>query len=293
MNSSELFLQLANAFKAACVAELQALKPGNVHIFADGHSMTVQDFLRSAEAAATVIAQPELSVGQRIESAVAATWQAVPCNTNLGVVLLCAPLIHAVLHGKCTGLQARLRQILNALTVADTEAAYRAIVQAAPGGLGNSARYDVHEVPAVTLLAAMGEAQQRDRIARQYANGFADIFDIGVTYYRAALRRWQNPAWATTAVYLKFLSTFDDSHIVRKYGLAVAQQVSRQAGMHEQVLLATENPKTCQSALLKFDADLKAQGLNPGTSADLTVASLLAVAIQDRDGFVAASGRKS
>ena len=63
--------------------------------------------------------------------------------------------------------------------------------------------------------------------------------------------------------------------------------------MHEQVLLATENPKTCQSALLKFDADLKAQGLNPGTSADLTVASLLAVAIQDRDGFVAASGRKS
>ena len=40
--------RLADAFKAACMAELEALKPGNVHIFADGHGMTVQDFMASA-----------------------------------------------------------------------------------------------------------------------------------------------------------------------------------------------------------------------------------------------------
>ena len=44
--------QLAATFKAACLAELEALKPGNVHIFADGHGMNVEQFMASAEAAA-------------------------------------------------------------------------------------------------------------------------------------------------------------------------------------------------------------------------------------------------
>ena len=36
---------LENAYYNACMAEIQALKPGNVHMFADGHGMTVQDFI--------------------------------------------------------------------------------------------------------------------------------------------------------------------------------------------------------------------------------------------------------
>jgi triphosphoribosyl-dephospho-CoA synthetase len=35
-----------------------------------------------------------------------------------------------------------------------------------------------------------------------------------------------------------------------------------------------------QLDLLRFDATLKAQGLNPGTSADLTVATLFALALE-------------
>ena len=274
---------LAQAFKASCLAELEALKPGNVHIFADGHGMVVMDFLRSAEAAAAVIAQPGLSVGQRIEAAVAATWQAVQCNTNLGVILLCAPLIQAAMQSEGGSLQARLQQVLDNLTVADAQATFRAIMQASPGGIGESSRHDVHDVPTVTLLEAMQEAQERDFIARQYGNGFADIFDVGVRHYGATLERWHSPAWAVTAVYLRFLAGFNDTHIARKYGIAVAQQVRQQAALYEQALLAADNPKACQRALLEFDAELKARGLNPGTSADLTVASLLAVAIEDID----------
>ena len=278
--TNELSRQLASAFKSACLTELEALKPGNVHIFANGHGMVVQDFVRSAEAAAAVIAQPELTVGQRIFSAIEATWNTVGCNTNLGIILLCAPLIQAVLHGNKSTLRQRLQEVLQGLTVADAEMAFRAIVRASPAGLGESARHDVHTSPSVTLLEAMAEAQQRDRIALQYASGFADVFDVGATRYRETLQRWGRPAWAVTAVYLGFLARFCDSHIVRKHGEAVAFMVREEARAHEQALLMLQNPKVYQRHLLQFDADLKARGLNPGTSADLTVAAVFVITLE-------------
>ena len=278
--TNELSRQLASAFKSACLTELEALKPGNVHIFANGHGMVVQDFVRSAEAAAAVIALPELTVGQRIFSAIEATWNTVGCNTNLGIILLCAPLIQAVLHGNKSTLRQRLQEVLQGLTVADAEMAFRAIVRASPAGLGESARHDVHTSPSVTLLEAMAEAQQRDRIALQYASGFADVFDVGATRYRETLQRWGRPAWAVTAVYLGFLARFCDSHIVRKHGEAVAFMVREEARAHEQALLMLQNPKVYQRHLLQFDADLKARGLNPGTSADLTVAAVFVITLE-------------
>lgn len=276
---TEISWRLAAIFKSACLAELETLKPGNVHIFADGHGMVVDDFVRSAGVAAAAIARPESSVGQRILDAVNVTWDEVGCNTNLGIILLCAPLIHAVLHGDRPVLRERLADVLQGLTVADAELAYRAIQRASPAGLGESARHDVHQAPSVTLLAAMQEATLRDRIAWQYAHGFADVFDLGVCRYHESINRWGWPAWAATAVYLGFLANCPDSHIVRKHGEALAKQVTKEAAVHEHALLALENPKNYQRQLLSWDADLKARGLNPGTSADLTVVTLLAVAL--------------
>ncbi|SNR71189.1 triphosphoribosyl-dephospho-CoA synthase [Methylobacillus rhizosphaerae] len=273
-------LQISEAFRAACIAELTSLKPGNVHIFADGHGMVVQQFIHSAEAVAAVIAEPGLSVGQRILNAVEATWKVVDCNTNLGIVLLSAPLINAVLLPEAGALQQRVQQVLEQLDVQDAGLAFKAIARAAPGGLGKSDTHDVHDVPQVTLLQAMQAAQDRDRIAWQYTHGFEDIFGIGIKTYAEAMERWHNPAWATTVLYLTFLQHFPDSHIQRKYGLEQAEAVSRQAGEHLEALLSHENPKLYQRTLLSFDAELKVQKLNPGTSADLTVATLLACALQ-------------
>jgi len=278
--TSELSQRLAAAFKSACLAELETLKPGNVHIFADGHGMLVDDFVRSAEAASTVIARPGLPVGQRILSAVDATWDAVGCNTNLGIILLCAPLLQAAELGGEAGLRANLDVVLKGLTVEDAALSYRAIVRATPAGLGQSERHDVRQPPQVTLLQAMQEAEGRDRIAWQYAHGFADVFDFGVPRYQESASRWGWSAWAATAVYLGFLARFPDSHIARKHGEVTAKQVMAEAAEHQQALLALENPKNYQRELLRYDADLKARGLNPGTSADLTVATLLVVALQ-------------
>lgn len=277
----------ARAFKAACLAELEALKPGNVHIFADGHGMVVQDFMHSAEAAARVIALPEMQVGERILRAIEATQRVVGHNTNLGIVLLCVPLVHAFLNGN-GNLRQDLRTVLDGLTVTDAELAYRAILLASPAGLGDSDKHDVHDQPQVTLLEAMAEAIERDDIARQYANGYADVFEIGVRCYQETMQRWERPAWSATAVYLSFLAAFPDTHIVRKYGREIAIKVQEQATLHLKNLLDAENPKTCIRDLLKFDAELKSQGFNPGTSADLTVAALLVVSLENACSMPAA-----
>lgn len=277
--AADLSPRLSAAFKNACLAELEALKPGNVHVFADGHGMVVQDFIRSAEAASREIAKPDLAVGRRIQGAIEATWNAVGCNTNLGIVLLCAPMIEAAFRSTGDGFQERLAHVIQSLTVDDATRTYEAILRAAPAGLGFSEKHDVHRPAVTTLLEAMSEAAPRDRVAYQYAHRYPDVRK-GTEVFRQARRRWGWAGWATTAVYLEFLATFPDSHICRKFGEAAADRVRVAAAHHRDQLFLLENPKKYQRPLLDFDRDLKARGLNPGTSADLTVASLLMVELE-------------
>ena len=271
-------INLANTFKAACMAELEALKPGNVHIFADGHGMTVQDFIASADAVSEMIARPDLRLGERILQSVQATQKTVGINTNLGMILLCAPIIQAKLNTTGTGLQANIHAALGNTNIEDAEACFAAIRLANPAGLGESAQHDVNQAADCTLLQAMQQAANQDSIARQYSNNFADVFD-GLAYYQKALAKWQRPAWAASALYLHFLSNFLDSHIVRKQGETIAKLVQNEAIEHAAEFNKAFNPKNYQSALMTFDAALKKRGLNPGTSADLTVATLFLYAI--------------
>jgi len=269
--------RLSAAYKSACMGELQALKPGNVHVFADGHGMMIEDFIKSADVTAEVVANDALSIGERILEGVRATQQAVGQNTNLGLLLLCVPLIAAAMQRQpMRTLQEPLNNILESLTVADAAAVANAIVLASPAGLGKVKQGDVHDVPQMTLLEMMKLAQFRDRIAWNYANQFTDVLWFGVNRYRDAMIRWDNAAWAATALYLGFLSGQPDTHIVRKYGEAAARNVMQEAAEHELKYWQTDNPKLIQKSLLDWDKSLKQRAINPGTSADLVVATLLA-----------------
>jgi triphosphoribosyl-dephospho-CoA synthase len=271
---------VAAAYLQACLAELAALKPGNVHVFADGHGMTTADFETSARVSAPIMGRRNLSVGARILAMIEATQAAVHCNTNLGIVLLCAPLAAAaVLPGG--GLRERLQQVLGRLDLADADSAFAAIRLAAPAGLGEQPAHDVRQPATVSLLAAMRAAGERDRIAHQYGTAYADVFEIGAPVYRTARARWTSEAWATTATYLAFLAGFPDTHIARKYGTLQAERVSVAARPLAARLQDAADPAMLAADLLAFDADLKGAGLNPGTSADLTVASLFAVRLDD------------
>jgi triphosphoribosyl-dephospho-CoA synthase len=269
---------LRAAFMRACQAELAALKPGNVHVHAAGHGMTVPDFLTSAAAAAGPLCEPGQPVGARIRAAIDASWQAVPTNTNLGIVLLAAPLLAAAEAG-AGPLRPRLAAVLGKLGIADAVDAFAAIRRASPGGLGRADQQDVGTEPTVSLLEAMRFAEDRDRIARQYVTDYADIFLIGVARVAAGRRSRQSPTWTTTLVFLDFLAGFPDSHIARKFGAETAEQVRVQAERLRGVLPDVED--AAFPVLLAFDRELKERGLNPGTSADLTVASLLACELGD------------
>ena len=268
-----LATKIASAFKAACLDELDAPKPGNVHIFADGHRMTASEFLRSATAAAHAISMPRARVGTRILTAVEATLAAVGANTNLGIILLCAPLAAAA-DDDPPDLRTALARVLESLDTEDANLAFRAIVRASPAGLGRVEQNDVFEPATVTLIQAMAEAAHRDRIAYQYASTFEDIFGRGEPLLEAALSRALQPSWATLAVYLGFLSAFPDSHVARKHGAAAAEEVRRNSLPFYKRLQSCENLADLLPELLAWDRSLKVRGLNPGTSADLTVATL-------------------
>ena len=277
---------LAAAIVSACEAEIRAPKPGNVSVFAAGHGMSAEEFLLSARAIALPLTAPGLCVGERILAAIEATAKVVSCNTNLGIVLLGAPLVHAKLQGPSDiPLQITLQQVLHGLDVRDAELAYAAIRLANPGGLGASTRHDVRDDPKVSLLDAMREAKARDSVARQYACGYADIFQFGVPRLREALERWQCEQWAVVATYLGFLSRWPDSLILRKRGMAAASRVQEAAKTWDLKWMKAVQPAGLVPDLLHWDTQLKVEGLNPGTSADLTVASLLAARLLDPGCF--------
>jgi len=272
---------VARAFHDACLAELDALKPGNVHRHGDGHRMTVADFMASADEAAPLIGRAGLAVGKRIRLAVEATAKAVGQNTNLGIILLAAPLAQAALEGHGT-LRDRVSQVLTALTVEDAQAAYRAIRQAEPGGLGEAPAHDLSTEPDVTLLEAMRAAETRDRIAWNYTHDFVDIFDLGLKWLEGGRRRWGDVPWVATYVYLGFLAHIPDTLIERKFGSTAASEVRDEARPIEAGLSQCRDPRDMLGPLSAFDASLKERGLNPGTSADLTVATLFAAALEGR-----------
>ncbi len=269
-------MRIAEAFVSACLAELEALKPGNVHRHAAGHGMTVDDFIRSAEAAAPGIAAAGTSVGERILGAVEATRAAVGQNTNLGIVLLAAPLAAAAeTAGESRQLWPAVEEVLGRLTIRDARLAFRAIRLANPGGLGSSAEADVAEEPTVTLLQAMRLAADRDRIAWNYANGFADIRETGLPALTGLSARLEE-RWAVAGVYLRYLGAIPDTHIARKLDAERAQQIRLAAAAIERRFASAAAPSAIEQELLAFDRMLKEAGVNPGTSADLTVATVFA-----------------
>jgi triphosphoribosyl-dephospho-CoA synthase len=257
----------------ACLLEVAAPKPGNVHRGADFEDLTFQDFLASAVAIAPSMdaAAAGSPLGRVVLQAIAATRRVAPTNTNLGTVLLLAPLAMASAGSL---LPTTVAQVLRGLAPEDARDVYAAIRLAQPGGMGRVREHDIEDGPPVDLLAAMRLAADRDRVARQYACGFADIFEQVVPLLRepAAVNR----PLPERIVYLQLqlLATMPDSLIARKCGDAVARQASdRAAAVLEQ---GSPGEEAYEMALADFDFWLRSDGhrRNPGTTADLIAAGL-------------------
>lgn len=270
------------SFLQACALDVAVQKPGNVSLKSPGHRMHAAQFISSAAAAAGPLCEAGARVGRRIENAVAASWAAVGCNTNLGIVLLCAPLAAAAERSGAMASVAAFSQALEAvlqeLDLDDSRCAFRAIAAANPAGLGAHAQEDVRSAPSLGLRQAMALAAPRDSVARQYDQGFTDLLALDwpllpeVSDTHAASTPPLEPTLtaAVQHLYLQILARWPDSHIVRKHGLPAAQLVSAQA----RLWLPHPQPEQAPG-FAQWDQQLKADGLNPGTSADLTVATLM------------------
>jgi triphosphoribosyl-dephospho-CoA synthase len=264
--------ELEHQVMLACLLEVAAAKPGNVtpsHNFSD---TTYADMVQSALALGPVFARGRArrrSVGELIADGVRATARVVDTNTNLGIVLLFAPLVRAAAtrRGDET-LQSATRRILARLDVDDASVAFAAIAAARPGGLGEAREHDVRAPASVSLREAMAAAADRDSIASEYATGYSIVFDTGLPMLVDTLRDGVPTLDAIVSLHLRLLASRPDTLIARKAGAAAARAVTATA---REVLDGSRS-------LAEFDASLRTPDhrLNPGTTADLVAATLLA-----------------
>ena len=272
----------------ACVLEAGAPKPGNVspeHPFAD---VRYEDFVASAEA----VAKPFEGAGRRplgetIRLAVQATAARTRANTNLGIVLLLAPLARAAAEllespasrdrdERLSSLRRETGRVLMETTVNDARDVYLAIRLANPGGLGSAEEQDVMNEPTVTLLEAMRLAADRDGVAREYATMYETTFVRGVPALQKARADGLPLNDAIVETYLTMLAATPDTHIVRRGGETLAQRVSGMAA--EALARGGVRSEEGRQSIAVMDVSLRDPRnlANPGTTADLTAATLFA-----------------
>ena len=272
--------EIAAAAQLACLLEVSAPKPGNVSPEHHFHDTRYEDFLASAVAIGPALgAAGERPVGATIRTAVEATSRWTASNTNLGIVLLLAPLARAAAREGGT-LRDRLAMVLAETTVADAAETYAAIRRARPGGLGAASAEDVATAPTVSLREAMALAAERDEIAREYTNRFALTFEVGAPALADARRRGLSWSEATVECFLALLAAVPDTHIARKLGRGEAERVTGRA--REVLAAGATGTAEGRAALAALDAELRdpRNTRNPGTTADLTCAALFVVIIE-------------
>jgi triphosphoribosyl-dephospho-CoA synthase len=260
----------------ACILEATARKPGNVHRYRDFEDLDYLDFILSA----TSITDPldrawSLGIGRAVLEAVRETRRVVSTNTNLGIILLLTPLAAV---SPPVNLRQGVKTVLKAASVEDSRFVFEAIRLAQPGGMGKVPEQDLSTEPSLNLVDVMKLAADRDLIARQYVNGYSEVFDIAVPALKDGLNRGLGVENAIIHTHLSLLASRPDTLIERKCGKRVAEEASRLA----KSVLSGGWPADGHAALVPLDAWLVADGhaRNPGATADLVTAALF-VALRD------------
>lgn len=273
----------AELVRLACLLEATARKAGNVHPGAAFEHVSYEDFIRSAEACALPLGSAaDVGVGTAVLEAVRATKACCEHNTNLGIILLLAPLAAVPPD---VSIADGISSVLANLTQDDGAAVYEAIRIAAPRGLGSSDEADVtNGPPQSSLVEAMALAADRDLVAAQYATDFRLVLWFGAPLLERVGQfetRWEE---AIVRLQLELMGRSPDTDILRKCGSLDAEESARRA----KAVLNARWPSSTEgrSRFRDFDRWLRARRSqrNPGTTADLVTACLFAAL---REGTIA------
>jgi triphosphoribosyl-dephospho-CoA synthase len=265
-------LSVGQCVTIACLVEVIASKPGNVHRAADFEDIGLLDFAMSSVAIEPAMAAAhQQGVGATVLQATRATSDLVQSNTNLGTILLLAPL--AAVATEMTLIEG-LPGVLASLNASDAAAVYEAIRVTSPAGLGKVDQMDVADRSPPDLLVAMQHAAERDLVARQYVNQFEQVFGLVAPRIVDGCQGGLSLTSAVIDAHIFLMSRHPDSLIARKCGPAVAVESSHRAA---RVIDAGEpNSDAYCHAASDLDFWLRSEGhrRNPGTTADLIAAAL-------------------
>ena len=286
--------EIAKLAQIASVLEVSGWpKPGNVHRTRNYDDMVFQDFAISAvvigdtmeEVASQAKEADDLSkaeLGRFILQAVDETNKWIETNTNLGIMMMCIPIAAAAsISGGFDEIQENVGRLMDATTVDDAVNLYDAINIADAGGMGDQEEFDVMSEKAKDELRANNQTMYDvleisagwDRLANELTNKMPVCFEIGYpTFYNF----WESSDdvdainMATVLTFMTVLSQIPDTLISRKYGDETAESVSQKAAE----ILKFKDDDSFVEKLLEFDDYLFENGYNPGTTADLTAASI-------------------
>ncbi len=256
-------------------------KPGNVDRERDHEDLRFDHFLAGAVGARPgieTLADPSVGVGEAFERAVEGMSQQEGGNTQFGALLTLAPLVRAAATPDHTLDADGTTAVVEDTTVSDAAGFYRAFdhvavaVRDPPEGLEPlDVRRGGEAVPAlreraITLADVMERSAERDGVAREWTTGHERVFDAA-----DRIRDRSGPVTdRAAAVYLELLAEEPDTFVADTHGPETAASVTRRARAVDE---------TDPAAVRTFADELVAEGINPGTTADL-IAGALFVALR-------------
>ncbi len=264
-----------SSYIISCSYDVKCIKPGNVN-YLSGHPDTdIDDFVKSYEVTSNLITLPNLSLGQRIYKCVESTKEAVDTNTNLGIILLCSVFIQSLLAEEKYTLSEAIKAIIMDASLQDVTDVCNAISLADPGGLGSHESYDVRSRPDISLHEIMSLSSDYDQISNQYSKYFTDIFNFIIPTLHNSMSEIKDTKYAISYSFLKILEKYPDSHITRKYGHKIAKKTSKEASDLIKILDGDTRHESWGKNLMSLDKHFKMTRVNPGTTADLLVVSMM------------------
>ncbi len=267
-------MSIGRLVEMACLLEVSAPKPGNVHRGADFEDVTFFDFASSAVAMGQAIDESSsLRYGKTVLSVAKRTLQVAESNTNLGINLLISLLVK-VCRAKDVLDRSSVESCLSHLDYEDSKNVFEAIRLMNPGGMGDVEAHDVNNQAPSSLAEAMDAAKDRDLIAAQFTNGFEDVFERSLPWILQGRERFGDLVLGIVWAHVRMMAEFPDSLIARKCGPSIADQSQTMAARAIETM--DKDPAAFFAAVADLDFWLRSDGhrRNPGTTADMIAAGL-------------------
>lgn len=265
---------LQKLFEKACMLDIRSLKPGNVNTNSPSKNLNYLDFLKSIEACSDIITQPNILLEDRIFESIKSTINIVGTNTNLGIILLCAPIIQAYYSQGRTNISENIHKEIISLDHNSTKKIYEGINLSMAGNMGSVESFDLKGNDFQNFYIVMKYASSYDLIAWEYSNKFEIIFNDLTNKFSNFRNKYRSYEDACSALYIYFLSKYPDTLISRKYGLDKAKDIQKIFYDLFMEVESIQDMYQIKEKLIQTDKVLKNDDINPGTAADFVVATV-------------------